>query len=57
MVNTRNDCNGQDINTNNQANPKTEQLIAIQCQLKQAVLQTLQHLQPNLQKQQAPPPP
>jgi hypothetical protein len=57
MVNTRNDCNGQDSNTNNQANPKTEQLIAIQCQLKQAVLQTLQHLQPNLQKQQAPPPP
>jgi hypothetical protein len=52
MVNTRINCNGQGSNTNNQANPHIEQLIANQNQLMQAVLQTLQHLQPNPQQQQ-----
>jgi hypothetical protein len=64
MVNTRNSqCNGQA--SNNQANnannnPQLEQLIATQNQLMQAVLQTLNHMQPNqqvLQQQQQPPPP
>jgi hypothetical protein len=60
MVNTRNNYNGQGSNTNNQANPKIEQLIANQNQLMQTVLPNLQHLQPNKQpqqQQQAPPPP
>jgi hypothetical protein len=48
MVNMRNKCNGQGSNPNNQTNPQIEQLIANQNQLMQAVLQTLQHLQPNL---------
>jgi hypothetical protein len=62
MVNMRNSqCNGQA--SNNQANdgnsnPQLEQLIATQNQLMQAVLHTLNHLQPNQQvHQQQPPPP
>jgi hypothetical protein len=52
MVNMRNKYNGQD--SNNQAkkannNPQLEQQIAARNQLMQAVLQTLNHLQPNLQ--------
>jgi hypothetical protein len=51
MVKMRNNqCNSQA--SNNQANiaknnPQLEQLIATQNQLMQAVLQTLNHLQPN----------
>jgi membrane-bound lytic murein transglycosylase B len=61
MVNTRNSqCNGQpssNNNTNNNVN--LEQLITTQNQLMQAVLQTLNNMQPNQQthQQQAPPPP
>jgi hypothetical protein len=63
MVNTRNNqCNGQpssnnNNNTNNNVN--LEQLITTQNQLMQAVLQTLNNMQPNQQahQQQAPPPP
>jgi hypothetical protein len=47
MVNTTNHYNGQGSNANNQDNSQIEQLIASQNQLMQAVLQTLQHLQPN----------
>jgi hypothetical protein len=62
MVNTRkNLCNGQASNSqtnNTNNNPKIEQLIATKNQLMQDVLQTLNHLQPNLQvHQQQPPPP
>jgi hypothetical protein len=63
MVNKRNNpCNGQANNsqTNNMNNnPQIEQLIATQNQLMHAVLQTLNHLQPNSQvhQQQPPPPP
>jgi hypothetical protein len=63
MVNTRNNpCNGQASNSqsnNTNNNPQIEQLIATQNQLMQAVLQTLNHLHPNLQvhQQQQPPPP
>jgi hypothetical protein len=62
MVNTRNSqCNGQPSNNNNYSNNNVnlEQLIATQNQLMQAVLQTLNNMQPNLQahQQQAPPPP
>jgi hypothetical protein len=56
MVKTRNSqCNGQS-NTNNNVN--LEQLITTQNQLMQAVLQTLNNMQPNQQahQQQAPPP-
>jgi hypothetical protein len=53
MVNTRNnDFNGQASNnqTNNANNiPQMEQLLATQNQLMQAVLQTLNQLQPNQQ--------
>jgi hypothetical protein len=62
MVNTRNNqwngqaSNSQANNANN--NPQMEQLIDTQNQLMQAVLQTLNHLQPNqLVHQQQPPPP
>jgi hypothetical protein len=58
MVNTRNSqCNGQPSNNNNN-NVNLEQLIATQNQLMQAVLQTLNNMQPNQQayQQQAPPP-
>jgi hypothetical protein len=51
MVNTRNNqCNGQASNNqanNGNNNPQLEQLIATQNQLMQAVLQTLNHQQPN----------
>jgi hypothetical protein len=61
MMNTRNNyCNGQASNT--QANNNIshmEQLLATQNQLMQAVIQTLNQLQPNhqAQQQQQPPPP
>jgi hypothetical protein len=58
MVNTRNSpCNGQANNANN--NPQMEQLLTTQNQLMQAMLQTLNQLQPNHQAQQQyqPPPP
>jgi hypothetical protein len=52
MVNTRNNqCNGQP--NNNNAN--LEQQLTTQNQLMQAMLQTLNNMQPN--QQQAPPPP
>jgi hypothetical protein len=55
MVNTRNSqCNGQPNNNNNN-NANLEQLISTQNQLMQAMLQTLNNMQPN--QQQAPPPP
>jgi hypothetical protein len=60
MMNTRNNyCNGQASNT--QANNNIshmEQLLATQNQLMQAVIQTLNQLQPNhqAQQQQQPPP-
>jgi hypothetical protein len=62
MVNTRNrQCNSQPSNNNNNSNNNVnlEQLIATQNQLMQAVLQTLNNMQPNQQahQQQAPPPP
>jgi hypothetical protein len=61
MVNTRNSqCIGQPSNNNNSNNNvNIEQLIATQNQLMQAVLQTLNNMQPNQQahQQQAPPPP
>jgi hypothetical protein len=61
MVNTRNSqCNGQPSNNNNTNNNfNLEQLITTQNQLMQAVLQTLNNMQPNQQahQQQAPPPP
>jgi hypothetical protein len=51
-MNTRNyPCNGQATNDTNN-NPQIEQLIATQNQLMQAVLQTLNYLQSNLQVQQ-----
>jgi hypothetical protein len=61
MVNTRNNtCNGQANHANNNNNnPQIEQLLATQNQLMQAMLQTLNQLQPNHQAQQQyqPPPP
>jgi hypothetical protein len=68
MVNTRNSqCNGQPSRNNNNNNNSNnsnnnvnlEQLITTQNQLMQAVLQTLNNMQPNQQahQQQAPPPP
>jgi hypothetical protein len=63
MVNTRNNhCNGQASNTQannaNNNNSQMEQLLATQNQLMQAVIQTLNQLQPNhqAQQQQQPPP-
>jgi hypothetical protein len=62
MVNTRNNqCNGQpsssnnNNNNNNNNNANLEQLLNTQNQLMQAMLQTLNNMQPN--QQQAPPPP
>jgi hypothetical protein len=56
MVNTRNNqCNGQASNNqanNDNNNPQLEQLIATQNQLMQAVLQTVNHLEPNQQVHQ-----
>jgi membrane-bound lytic murein transglycosylase B len=62
MVNTRNSqCNGQPSNNNNNFNNNVnlEQLITTQNQRMQAVLETLNNMQPNQQAhhQQAPPPP
>jgi uncharacterized protein (DUF2267 family) len=60
MVNTRNSqCNGQPSNNNSKNNVNLEQLITTQNQLMQAVLQTLNNMQPNQQahQQQAPLPP
>jgi hypothetical protein len=65
MVNTRNSqCNGQPSRNNSNSNNSNnnvnfEQLITTQNQLMQAVLQTLNNMQPNQQahQQQAPPPP
>jgi hypothetical protein len=64
MVNTRNgQCNGQSNSNNNNNNSDNnvnlEQLITTQNHLMQAVLQTLNNMQPNQQahQQQAPPPP
>jgi hypothetical protein len=61
MVNARNSqCNGQPSNKNNSNNNvNLEQLITTQNQLMQAVLQTLNNMQPNQQahQQQVPPPP
>jgi hypothetical protein len=49
MVNTRNSqCNGQPSNNNNSNNNvNLKQLITTQNQLMQAVLQTLNNMQPN----------
>jgi hypothetical protein len=58
MVNTRNNqCNGQPSNNNNSNNniANLEQLLTTQNQLMQAMLQTLNNMQPN--QHQAPPPP
>jgi hypothetical protein len=58
MVNTRkNQCNGQPSNNNNNNNHNAhlEQLLTTQTQLMQAMLQTLNSMQPN--QQQVPPPP
>jgi hypothetical protein len=62
MGNTRNSqCNGHPNNNNNNSNNNVnlEQLIFTQNQLMQAVLQTLNNIQPNQQahQQEAPPPP
>jgi hypothetical protein len=60
MLNTRNSqCNGQPNNNNSNNNVNLKQLIATQNPLMQAVLQTLNNMQPNQQahQQQAPPPP
>jgi hypothetical protein len=58
MLNTRNSqCNGQpsNNNNNNNNNANLEQLLNTQNQLMQAMLQTLNNMQPN--QQQVPPPP
>jgi hypothetical protein len=57
MVNTRNSqCNGHPNNSNTQNNnAHLEQLLTTQTQLMQAMLQTINSMQPN--QQQAPPPP
>jgi membrane-bound lytic murein transglycosylase B len=62
MVTTRNSqCNGQPSNNNNNSNNNVnlEQLITTQNQLMQAMLETLNNMQPNQQAhhQQAPSPP
>jgi hypothetical protein len=57
MVNTRhNQCNGQPRNNNNN-NANLEQLLNTQNQLMQAMLQTLNNMQPNQQQVPPPPPP
>jgi hypothetical protein len=57
MVNTRhNQCNGQPSNNNNN-NANLEQLLNTQNQLTQAMLQTLNNMQPNQQQVPPPPPP
>jgi hypothetical protein len=63
MVNTRNShCNGQPSNNNNNnnhhnTNAHLEQLLTTQTQLIQAMLQTLNSMQPNQQQVPPPPPP
>jgi hypothetical protein len=61
MVNRRNShCNGQPSNNNNKnhdTNPHLEQLLTTQNQLMQAMLQTLNNMQPNQQLAPPPPPP
>jgi hypothetical protein len=58
MVNTRNSqCNGQPSSSNNNNNAHLEQLLTTQTQLMQAMLQTLNHMQPNQQQVPPPPPP
>jgi hypothetical protein len=58
MVNTRNSqCNGQPSSSNNNHNAHLEQLLTIQTQLMQAMLQTLNNMQPNQQQVPPPPPP
>jgi hypothetical protein len=58
MVNTRNNhCNGQPNNNNNNPNAHLEQLLRTQTQLMQAMLQTLNNMQPNQQQVPPPPPP
>jgi hypothetical protein len=48
MVNTRNNqCNGQPGSNNNNNNAHLEQLLTTQTQLMQAMLQTLNNMQPN----------
>jgi hypothetical protein len=48
MVNTRNSqCNGQPSSNNNNNNANLEQLLTTQNQLMQAMLQTLNNMQPN----------
>jgi hypothetical protein len=48
MVNTRNiQCNGQPSNNNNNNNANLEQLLTTQNQLMQAMLQTLNSMQPH----------
>jgi hypothetical protein len=57
MANTRNSqCNGQPSN-NNRNNVNLEQLLTTQNQLMQAILQTLNNMQPNQQQTHPPPPP
>jgi hypothetical protein len=59
MVNSRNSqCNGQPSHNNSNNNVNLEQMITTKNQLMQAVLQTLNNMQPNQQahQQQAPPP-
>jgi hypothetical protein len=58
MVNTRNiQCNGQPSNNNNNNNAHLEQQLTTQTQLMQAILQTLNSIQPNQQQVPPPPPP
>jgi hypothetical protein len=60
MVSTRNNqCNGQpnNSNNNNNNNAHLEQLLTTQTQLMQAMLQTLNSMQPNQQQVPLPPPP
>jgi hypothetical protein len=57
MVNIRNNhCNGQPSSNNNN-NAHLEQLLTTQTQLMQAMLQTLNNMQPNQQQVPAPLPP
>jgi hypothetical protein len=59
MVNTRNSqCNGQPSNNNsNHNNANLEQLLTTQNHLMQAMLQTLNNMQPNQQQAHPPSPP
>jgi hypothetical protein len=60
MVTTRNShCNGQPSNNNNNnhnTNSHLEQLLTTQTQLMQAMLQTLNNMQPNQQQTSTPSP-